>query len=256
MLVVPGGPGFAHDPYIDFLLPFSQFVNILFYDPRGRGKSQAPEDLEGYQIGHEVLELHDLVEALREKLDFKQLILHGTSYGSMVAQGYAGKFPEKLSKLILVAGAPSHEFLPLAKKELAKRGDAEQKSICEKGLWPGNFDEKSLEEFSFQTSTLYSYTTKEKILRYHSNECSIPILNRAFRELFDQFDFTDRLSHIHCPTLILAGRYDWINPPVLAEKIHQYVKESQLVVFENSGHSMPRDEPKVYFDVIANFFKN
>ena len=256
MVIVPGGPGFGCKGYQDFIMPFSDSVNLLFYDPRGRDKSALAKTLDEYTIHNEILDLQALIEVLSKKLNFDQVILHGTSYGSMLAQGFAGLYSEMLKKLILVTGAPSYEFFALAKQELAKRGDEEQKSICEKYLWPGRFDAQSLQEYFSQLSTLYSYTTKEKVKQYYDNPCNIEVLNRAFQTEYDHFDFTDGLKNITCPTLILAGRHDWINPPVLAEKTQRHIKNSKLIIFEDAAHSLVRDMPELYKQSINGFLNS
>ncbi len=51
------------------------------------------------------------------------------------------------------------------------------------------------------------------------------------------FNVLHKLDTIEVPTLVMAGRYDWITPPMPgAERIHAALPDSKLVIFEQSGH--------------------
>ena len=56
------------------------------------------------------------IEALRKHLGLEKICILGTSYGGMVAQGYATRYPKHVEKLILAVTAPSSQFLDEAKK--------------------------------------------------------------------------------------------------------------------------------------------
>jgi proline iminopeptidase len=49
-------------------------------------------------------------------------------------------------------------------------------------------------------------------------------------------DQTGRLGYIKAETLILVGRYDWICPVPVSERLHSGVASSTLEIFENTGH--------------------
>lgn len=67
------------------------------------------------------------------------------------------------------------------------------------------------------------------------------------------FDLRPELAAIHAPTLICAGRHDWVCAPALSEEIHRLIPNSDLRIFEESSHSIGGDEPQKLFDVIAGF---
>ena len=67
------------------------------------------------------------------------------------------------------------------------------------------------------------------------------------------YDLRPRLGAIKVPTLILAGRQDWICAPEFSEEIHRLIPGSKLVIFENSSHSMRLDEPEGMRREIAAF---
>jgi proline iminopeptidase len=61
------------------------------------------------------------------------------------------------------------------------------------------------------------------------------------------------LGRIKAPTLLLAGRHDWICPPEFYEEIQQLVPGSDLRIFEESSHSIRVDEPQAMLDAIVGF---
>jgi proline iminopeptidase len=80
-------------------------------------------------------------------------------------------------------------------------------------------------------------------------------LNRANgpEGFLHSFDLRPELSRIAAPTLILAGRHDWICAPEFSEEIHRLIPGSDLRIFEDSAHKIGGDEPQALFDAIAGF---
>jgi len=86
----------------------------------------------------------------------------------------------------------------------------------------------------------------ELILHYKTH-------NFCFTHNQPRFDLRDRLEQIKVPTLVVCGRHDPITPVMFSEEIAQCVPNAQLIVFENSGHSPPSDEPDAFRDRVWQF---
>ena len=80
-------------------------------------------------------------------------------------------------------------------------------------------------------------------------------LNRAFGPdgFLRRFDLRSELGRITAPTLVLAGRHDWICPPEFSEEIARLIPGADLRVFERSSHSIRGDEPEATVDAILGF---
>jgi proline iminopeptidase len=65
----------------------------------------------------------------------------------------------------------------------------------------------------------------------------------------------DRLKTINVPTLVLNGRYDIFCSAVRAQIMHEHIKGSKLMVFENSGHFPWVEEPDIFFSHVTDFVK-
>jgi proline iminopeptidase len=66
-------------------------------------------------------------------------------------------------------------------------------------------------------------------------------------------DLRPELGAITAPTLIIAGRHDWMCAPEFSEEMHRLIPRSELRIFEDSAHSIINDEPQNCFDAIAGF---
>jgi proline iminopeptidase len=67
------------------------------------------------------------------------------------------------------------------------------------------------------------------------------------------FDLRPELPRITAPTLVLAGRHDWICPPEFSAEIARLIPRADLRVFEHSSHSIRSDEPEAMVDAILGF---
>ena len=54
------------------------------------------------------------------------------------------------------------------------------------------------------------------------------------------------------PTLVTSGRYDEATPAI-AETVHQGIKGSKCVIFEQSAHMAHIEEPERYIQVLDEF---
>ncbi len=65
----------------------------------------------------------------------------------------------------------------------------------------------------------------------------------ALRAMAVRADFTERLTEIRLPTLILVGRDDKITPVDVHEKMAAAITGSRLVIVEDAGHLPPMEKP-------------
>lgn len=121
VLFIPGGPGhftpgpFAQVTFADFLV--DNGYNAVFYHARGAGFSQIPPSNK-YDKFLKTLYVLDDIEAIRQDLirgnflrkDEKWDAVIGYSYGTVVAQQYAGTYKDNLERLILIGVQSRHGF--------------------------------------------------------------------------------------------------------------------------------------------------
>jgi proline iminopeptidase len=249
--LIHGGPGADHTSYKPSFSPLSQKMQLIYFDHRGQGRS-ARGDKETYTLDNNVEDM----EALRQCLGLDKIVVLGSSYGGMVALSYALRYPQHVSHLIVIATVASSRFLTRAREILAERGTERQKEIAQR-LWDGAFEnEEQLHEFFQVMAPLYSFTHDPNNSRPEVGERAIlspDAINVAFGGFLRSYNILDRLHKITAPTLVIGGRHDWICPPEFSEEIAREIPNSDLRIFENSGHLIRVDEPVVLLDAIAGF---
>jgi proline iminopeptidase len=248
--LVHGGPGADHTSYKAGLSEMSQKMQLVYFDHRGQGRS-ARGPKETYTLENNVEDM----EALRQYLGLDKIIVIGGSYGGMVALSYAIKYPQNLSHLIVIATVPDYRFLEKAKQFIAEKGTDEQKKYAEI-LWAGDFkDEAELKAYFQVMAPLYSVTYNPEAKNHSDNRTiySVDAINQAFGGFLRTYNVSDRLHQITAPTLVIAGRHDWICPPEFSQEIAAAIPNSDLRIFENSGHLIRVDEPQALKDAIAGF---
>jgi proline iminopeptidase len=254
LFMLHGGPGGDHTRFKQHSLELQEAAQLVFIDHRGCGRSKRTKRKD-YTLENNIED----IEALRKHLGLERICILGTSYGGMVAQGYAIRYPQRVEKLVLVVTAPSYRFRTEAKRYLAEHGSPKQIAMCEH-LWNGTFkSEHHLKKFFNLTETLYSITTtknKNKPYRLSKTRFAHDVLNEGFSGFLKTFDFIPKLKKITCPTLVLAGDKDWICRPSQAKTIAQHIPHAKLKIFKNCGHALSVDAHKQYIKTVQQFLLN
>jgi len=68
------------------------------------------------------------------------------------------------------------------------------------------------------------------------------------------WDVTSQLDKIRVPTLVTAGKYDEVSPKE-ARNIHNGIKGSKLVIFQQSAHLTMWEEREKYMAGITDFLR-
>ncbi|MCE2699695.1 MAG: alpha/beta hydrolase [Anabaena sp. 49633_E8] len=122
--------------------------------------------------------------------------------------------------------------------------------------WSGNFEnEEQLRQFFRVMGSMYSQNNDRKLNSPDSDETilSVDAINVAFSGFLNDYNILNELHKITSPTLVIAGRHDWICAPEFSEEIAQAIPNAYLKIFENSGHLIRVDEPQSLLDEIARF---
>ena len=250
--LVHGGPGGDHSGFKPSMSPLAGRMQLVYFDHRGQGRSDKG-DPATYTLDENVEDM----EALRQHLGLGPIVSIGTSYGGMVAMTHAARYPDAVSHLVLIVTAAHGGFIARAQQILAERGSGMQKRVCE-ALWDGAFlGADDMRQYYDVMGPLYARRhdpAAAAVGRARAIYAPEP-LNRAFGPsgFLRRFDLRGELGKITAPTLVLAGRHDWICPPEFGEEIHRLIPQSDFRVFEESSHSIRGDEPQGMLDAIVGF---
>ena len=261
LFLIHGGPGGNHIHFKYDSIKLQDYAQLIFIDQRGCGFSKKDKK-SNYTLENNIQD----IEALRKYLGFKKISILGTSYGGMVAQGYAIRYSKKIDKLILVSTAPSYHFIETARENLKKIGTKQQISVCEKYLWNGSFkNNRDVNRYFKIMDSLYIYNHKKKKRRRLSskkiksgkieNILSYDVINVGFSSFLHKFNFIPRLKKIKCPTLIMVGKNDWVCMPSHSKIMEKEIPNSTLKIFNKCGHALTTDANSQYIKSIKQFLE-
>jgi proline iminopeptidase len=248
-----GGPGNDHSYFRPWIDPLAEVAQLVFIDQRGSGRSgRAPE--ETYTIEQNA----DDAEELRKYLGLDKIVFLGHSYGGMVAQVFATRHLDSLSKLILSNTTPSSQFWEEAQEMADKMATPEQLAVLN-NLFDGTIS--SQEEFDAW------WATCQPLYYHHPDQKSIDGLGARQKGSFEvasymmanaipTYDVRDQLKDFDVPTLVLAAKYDWVTPPTQSAQIREGLPASEFLLFEESGHMPFIEENELYLDTVENFLRS
>lgn len=254
MILIHGGPGGNHTLYADIEESLLEYADLVVLDLRGCGYSDKAE-VRFCTLEHHIRD----IEAVRIALNMDKPIIHGCSYGAIVALGYAlSSYSENLSKLILSSCAASGDFIKAAQENLKKRGTPEQIKIAQL-LWEGKFESpEQFAEYYRAMAPLYVYHVPKPeelpTLKYHI-PYNIDLINYAFTGFLLKFDYRPHLTKVKKPTLIFSGREDWIIDTEQANILYAGIAKSTLVTLDECGHFPWKDQKSAFLSSLKIFLK-
>lgn len=256
IILLPGGPGGDHSIYREQVDTLFQHVDTVMFDPRGCGKSTI-----SHPNGYHIQTYIDDVEEIRNQLELDDVIILGTSYGSMAAQGYAIQYGQSthLRALILVCGSASYEFIQTAQTLLDDIGTDEQIAQFQQ-LLDGDITTDDMLRHYFKVMTsLYTnakpgdFRSATKEVRYNAQAANAGFAPNGFLR---KFDWRKQLSQINCPTQIIFGANDWINHPKNSEEMAALIPNAKLNLIPDSKHLVWVDQKEKYFGCLTHFLQS
>ena len=221
---------------------------ILAFDQRGLGQTSKPDKR------YTMADYADDAAKLMETQGWSIAKVLGVSFGGMVAQEFAIRYPEKIEKLVLActcsggeggASYPLHENIGMPFEAVAK-------------LMIGFSDNRHDEVWRRDNPEEYQEVIDSRVigLRDSYGEAGSEKRTGITRQLEARrdHDTCDRLHGLRMPTLISGGRYDGVSPSSNLEALHGLIPSSRLELFEG-GHGFLGQDPRAY-EVIIDFLKS
>jgi proline iminopeptidase len=239
----------------------AKHLSLVFIDTRGSGLSGRPAEPTRMRS----VDMANDLEALRMHLGLSEISILGHSNSGAIALAYAARYTDRVSKLVLIdsqvlglsADADTQRILQnRATDPRFKEATRIVSTFFTGQMNPATSDE-SLEAFIAQVLPLFLHSP-EKSLPLAQEQLSGPISSYAFVSQYAAdaafpIDQTQSLGAIRAKVLIMVGRHDYICPVALSERLHEGIPESQLVIFEKSGHLPWLEEPNAFFAELERF---
>jgi pimeloyl-ACP methyl ester carboxylesterase len=236
--------------FVDRLVSAGRYV--IRYDTRDTGQSETyPPGRPGYTMSDLVADAVGVLDAL----DVASAVFVGISMGGAVAQVVAGRHPDRVDSLVLIATspvAPTGAELPSMSADLRdyfgrlpESGHTDrdgmvahtvdvQRHLC----GPAYFDEDEVRATAGRvfdrTRDMASSDTNH--MRMDDDGSDIP-----------------ELRHITVPVLVVHGTADPLFPPAHGEALAAAIPRAKLLLLDGVGHQAP---PSATWDVVVRMMLN
>ncbi len=266
LVLINGGPGNTLHSFLPHFSAAASFSRVVYYDPRGTGLSDWDPGDDGYSTSQMV----DDLEALRQALGIDRWIILGHSYGGLVAQWYAVRYPEYLLGLVLVGSSVPVNDLDLGERDY--RSEAERRRIREiysidaQAVVPVHSDAVDLATLRRMVYNGYlngdwkrqyffkpSPERMAQIARYEW------VHDRGFNKAVTQDGFARDLKGVFdaflIPTMLVEGAHDAVWGPDKPTHFAAEHPNAELVVLERSSHFPFAEQPEEFFSALEKFVR-
>jgi proline iminopeptidase len=254
LVLMHGGPGLDHTSLLA-LQPLADQFTLVFYDHRCNGRS------EGAEVSSMTWEnLTADADALRQTLSFDKWAVLGHSFGGNVALEYALRYPQSLSHLILMdTGGDQWWVNQNAPELLAKRGYSAATVQAARRFYNGQITSGEFLPTSMKFMSAYFY---RNFLLEMAHEVFSPGPRPKMRpeatifgysQLLNGWTVMNRLGEIKVPTMVMAGRYDFLFPPEHQAILADRLPNAELVLIERAGHNPQMERTTEVIEIIKSF---
>ncbi len=254
LLLMHGGPGLDYQTMLP-LQPLEDQFTLVFYDHRCNGRSA------GMEITSMTMDnLTADADALRQALGFEKWAVLGHSFGGNVALEYALRYPQNLSHLILMnTGGDQWWANHNAPELLRKRGFSASTVEAAYRFFNGQIRRDEFLSVNLKFNKAYSYRNNpidivKAILTGHTPKFQADALIFGYSQTLMGWTVMDRLSDIHVPTLVVAGRFDFLFPTEHQVQLAAGIPGARLEIIECAGHNPHMERQADVLEAIRSFF--
>ena len=248
LLLMHGGPGLDHTTLSSFE-PLADRFTLVFYDHRANGRSSGSVASMSWD------NLSADADALRQALGYDEWAVLGHSFGGHVALEYALRYPERLTHLLLLDTAADAWWVQHnAADILAKRGYRAAAVQGARRFYTGELQPREVLRIIWKFAGAYYYHLSLLGLLSTFRIKRRPAAHVfAFRELLTGWSVMDRLHEIDVPTLVLAGRHDFLFPPEHQAILADRLPRAQLEIIERAGHNAHDEQTGPVLGIVRTF---
>ena len=219
----------------------SQQYRVILFDNRGSGRTK-PQDAEtGIQT------MADDCIALIRHLNLPCVHLLGHSMGGFIVLDCAIRYPDYISKLILVG---TSAFNPERNNALFLDWVSYLENEMSDTLWFKNIFYWIFSRHFFENPDTLE-TALELATGYPYPQTKIAFKNQV--KAIKAFNCLKDLSHIRSETLVIFGEEDLLFSPKENIKILCSIPMVETALIEHAAHSVQTEQPKAFIDHIQDF---
>jgi 3-oxoadipate enol-lactonase len=221
LVLIPGGYSnlkgyFRHFPV------FAREYQVIAYDPRGAGQSDAPD------IPYTLEMMTDDLAGLMDAISIESAHILGPSLGGAIAQVFALRYPDRVRSLILACTS-------------AQKVNITDPEIIESYQHPEALTpkERIIQSLHFNMSREFIDNNPELVKRIIKNVMKHPMSPQgAMRQgqMSGGDDIFERLPEIKVPTLVIHGDVDRFIPVENGRILASRIPGAELAILKKMGH--------------------
>lgn len=268
VLLLHGGPGMTHE----YLEAFDSYfpgasIEYYYYDQLGSAYSDQPDEPSLVDLPRYVDEVEQVRKALG--LTNKNFYLYGHSWGGLLAVEYALKYGQNLKGMVIsnmMMSIPAYN--KYADTVLIPAMDQKALAVIRKLEAEGKYEDPRYMELLVPNYYVHH------ILRMPPDQWPEPMM-RTVKHMnpkiyvpmqgpselgsrnarLEHWDRVADLPKIAVPTLVIAGRYDTMDPAHM-KMVSQKVQHGRLLLCPNGSHMSLYDDQKTYFNGLIAFLRD
>lgn len=290
VIMIHGGPGGSGLEYRsgEYYKDLEERFGMVYYDQRGSGSSSGSYAESAVTIDQFVDDLHQLVLLIKHKYgtDSKVFLL-GHSWGGLLGSAYLVKddYQSEITGWIEADGAHNilllnqlarRMFIFYGTQEIAAGNNVDKWTeivdYCE-GITdttnPAPENWSKLNGFGFEAERMIDDVYEGQsssigdLLRSVFFSPSSPftsglqgvLVNNALFDEVEVANYSDDLSKVTIPSLMLYGKYDFVTPPGLGQDAMDNLgsTDKEFIIFNHSGHSPMDNQPSEFTTAVIAF---
>ncbi|MFF4652662.1 alpha/beta fold hydrolase [Streptomyces sp. NPDC001380] len=257
LVCLAGGPG-RDAAYLEDLGGLDRALTLVVPDLRGTGESQVGVDPAGYSFPR----LAEDVEALRAHLGLERIALLGHSAAAVVAQAYAARHPERLSRLVLVTPGTRLQDRPTADAQeiFHSRSDEpwypEAVAALEKLATAHELAEIKRLLTRVAPGTYGHWGPRQQAHAAAEGDQLHPVPRAAFWQGVDDAArraVADALGGLAVPVLVVTGDRDGASGVAAGGVVAAQFPDARHTTLPGCGHYPWVDEPEAFRRLVAGF---
>lgn len=242
-VLIPGRTGNV-DTFFMHIPVFAQEYQVIAYDPRGAGQSDAPD------IHYTIEMMADDLDGLFDAIGIDLAHILGASLGGAIALQFALLHPEKVRSLILACTSGSRPQSITATNTEMSAGSHPPKAPPLKEIFMQQMRLNVSQEFIDKNPLL--------VKRIIEKQLKHPAPFHGFMrqgQISGGQDIYEKLSEIKAPTLVIHGDADIFIPAENGRVLASKIPGAELAILKKMGHGFMTEAFDDSNRIILNFLR-
>jgi proline iminopeptidase len=263
LIAIHGGPGVDLESIAGDFAPLAERHVVIFYDQRGTGRSELPQDTTRLAVQRQIADLDEI----RAHFGLERVTLIAHSYGPLLAASYALAHPDRVDRMVFFGPVPPRrgDFWQRFGESMAGRLDvAARERLADAGRRladPAADARQACRDYWAVALRPRLAEPDVTLQQLRSDLCAsdpagirygLTVTNRVVMGYFGDWDLGDRLRQLDTPTLVVHGEEDSI-PMDLVEEWANALPHARLLRVPRAAHFTYAERPDLVWPRVERF---